>query len=77
MSDFHRLQFCDDFGSADPVAPISARAQAAIDGLLRYSRIMEWARKRYTRDGRLVISVGDQPSPYTRLERAAWRKFAA
>lgn len=38
----------------------------------RYLNLIRWARKRYTdRGGCLVLSIGPQPSPYTRIERAA------
>jgi hypothetical protein len=43
----------------------------------RYLRIMEWARKRYTIDGSLTVSIGDIPSAYARIERAAWDKYMA
>ena len=41
----------------------------------RYLRITEWARKRYTVGDALIVSVGGIPSPYTRIERAAWGRL--
>lgn len=46
--------------------------------LERYSKIVEWARKRYTRGGILVLAeAGGVPSVYSRIEAAAWNKYAA
>jgi len=75
--DFSRLQFCDDFSTADPNAPVTERAKLAMARLARYSRIMDWARSRYTRDGVLIVAIGGAPAPFTRIERAAWQRYAA
>lgn len=41
----------------------------------RYLAIVEWARRRYTHDGRLTISIGGEPSFYSRIEYAAFRRY--
>lgn len=41
------------------------------DRIDRYLAIVEWARRRYTRAGRLVISIGAAASRYSRIESAA------
>lgn len=41
----------------------------------RYLKIVAWARKRYTRAGRLVISIGGEPQAYKRIECAAWDRY--
>lgn len=42
----------------------------------RYLRVVYWARARYTDNtGLLVISRGGNPSMFSRIEAAAWRKY--
>jgi len=41
----------------------------------RYLRVVYWAQKRYTVGGLLVTYKGLVPAKYTRIERAAARKF--
>jgi hypothetical protein len=41
----------------------------------RYLAIIHWLRRRYTRDGRLTISVGGIPSAFSRLELAFARRY--
>ena len=42
----------------------------------RYLRVVYWARARYTdKTGLLIISSGGNPSRFTRIESAAWRKY--
>jgi len=41
----------------------------------RYLRLVTWARKRYTVNGSLVVSVGGIASPYSLIEQAAAVKF--
>jgi len=41
----------------------------------RYLKIVKWLRKRYTRNGLLIVDVGGVPSKYTRLETLAWIKY--
>lgn len=43
----------------------------------RYLRIVRWAQRRYTNGGYLVISRGEAPSIYTRIEQAAFRRYMA
>ena len=40
----------------------------------KYLRIVKWARRRYTINGALTISMGGNPSIYARIERAAWNR---
>jgi hypothetical protein len=42
----------------------------------KYLRLMAWARKRYTKNNRLVTYIGGEPSVYNRIERAAWARYA-
>lgn len=37
----------------------------------RYLKIVEWARKRYTKNDNLVLSVGGRPSRYSMIENLA------
>jgi hypothetical protein len=64
---------CDDFGSARPDAPPPAREMK----ISAYLRVTLWARNRYTVNGNLIVMVGNTPSPFTRIERAAWTKYCA
>lgn len=41
----------------------------------RYQKIERWARKRYTRDGSLVISFGMMRSRYSAIEDLTWRRY--
>lgn len=41
----------------------------------RYLKIVRWAERRYTRDGKLVVMEGNKPSRFTRIEIAAWKKY--
>ena len=41
----------------------------------RYMAIVEWARKRHTHGGELIVSRGGQPSAYSRIEAAAWARY--
>ena len=41
----------------------------------KYLKIVKWLRKRYTRNGLLIVDVGGVPSKYTRLETLAWIKY--
>ena len=43
----------------------------------KYLAIVEWARNRYSSNGRLVISTGGIPSVYSRIESAAFNKYMA
>lgn len=51
------------------------RMEAKLDKCARYLRLVKWAQDRYTVNGILVISHGLNPSIYTRIERAAAKKF--
>lgn len=52
------------------------REKLTVDKGLRYNEIVNWARKRYTdEDGCLELAVNNEPTPYTRIERAAWTKY--
>jgi hypothetical protein len=48
-----------------------------IENADRYLRIMAWARRRYMKNGRLVISIGGKPSRYTAIERLAFARYSA
>lgn len=41
----------------------------------RYLAIAQWARRRYSSGGVLVVSVGGKPSRYSRIELAAWKRY--
>lgn len=41
----------------------------------RYLKIVEWARRRYTRNGVLITYIGTTPSRYTEIEGMAWTKY--
>ena len=43
----------------------------------RYLRVVRWAEERYRdpQTGELLIAIGREPSTYTRIERAAWRRY--
>lgn len=43
----------------------------------RYVDIVMWARARYTVGGLLEIQRGGEPSVYTRIERAAFKRYVA
>lgn len=43
----------------------------------RYLTLVNWARRRYTRDGLLVVNIGGSDTAYVRIERAAWRRYMA
>jgi hypothetical protein len=41
----------------------------------RYLKIVKWLRKRYTRNGRLIVDVAGGQSKYKRIETLAWLKY--
>ena len=41
----------------------------------RYLSIVEWARRRYTVNSVLILSTGNTPSIYSRIEEAAFEKY--
>lgn len=41
----------------------------------RYLAIVNWAAKRYTHQGQLLITIGAKPSTYTRIEDLAAVKY--
>lgn len=43
----------------------------------KYLSIVAWARNRYTIAGVLVIDTGGVPSAYSRIEDAAFKKYAS
>jgi hypothetical protein len=43
--------------------------------ITRYLRICKWARFRYTIDGVLPWSYGNEPAAFARIERAASAKY--
>lgn len=43
----------------------------------RYLKIVDWARARYTRNGFLILDIGGKPSPYSRIEQAAFARYIA
>ena len=46
--------------------------QKAID---KYQLIEAFARRRYTKNGVLIVDVAGVPSIYSRIESAAWKKY--
>ena len=55
----------------------SARAVVRWERERRYLRIVRWAERRYCdpETGELLIAIGREPSVYTRIEHAAWRRY--
>lgn len=48
-----------------------------IEAADRYLKIVAWARRRYARaDGSILISIGRNLSIYSRIEAAAFRRYA-
>lgn len=45
--------------------------------LHRYTQIMRWAWNRYAQGGQVVLDRGGVPSPYSRIEKAAWKRYMA
>lgn len=43
----------------------------------KYLRIVMWAERRYMACGRIVLSINEQPTRYSMIERLAWRKYLA
>ncbi len=41
----------------------------------KYLKIVQWLRKRYTKNGELIIDVGGKPTKYKRLVALAWCKY--
>ncbi len=41
----------------------------------RYLKVVNWAERRYSRNGRLIVSVGGNPSRWGEIAEAAWRKY--
>lgn len=68
-------QYCDDWSTANP-RDDSGSTHWAKNGR-RYLRLCDWARRRYTRNDELITFIGTQPAPFTRIERAAWRRYMA
>lgn len=43
--------------------------------VFRYLQITSWAARRYTVNGMLVLSCGNKPSKYARIQQAAWQRY--
>lgn len=41
----------------------------------RYLRLARWAARRYTRAGVLPLLDRNRPTPYARIEQAAWDRY--
>jgi hypothetical protein len=41
----------------------------------RYMQIAQWAQRRYTHRGVLVLDTGKVKSAYSRIEEAAWDRY--
>ena len=41
----------------------------------RYLRLARWAARRYTRAGVLLFVDHNRPTPYARIEQAAWDRY--
>jgi len=54
---------------------IKRRAKSIMPDWDRYLRIVRWAEARYTADGILVISRGNVPSVFKRIEYLAWDRY--
>lgn len=46
-----------------------------MDKYKKYLKIVTWARRRYTVDGVLVLSIGTAPSTYSKIEIIAAAKY--
>lgn len=46
-------------------------AVPAETGAARYIRVLRWATRRYSKGGRLPLSIGGKPSRFTIIERLA------
>ena len=55
----------------------NAEGGTKMDKYSKYLLITSWAAKRYRRGGLLILSVGNDLSIYSRIERAAWNKYLA
>jgi hypothetical protein len=51
------------------------RAKSIMPDWDRYLRIVRWAEARYTADGILVMSRGNVPSVFKRIEYLAWDRY--
>ena len=76
-----RLTPTDRYGlathwSLPPVFYVLRTAMTYINNPERYIKIMDWAARRYTKNGVLNLSErGYCPSPYLRIEDAALRRY--
>ncbi len=41
----------------------------------KYDKVVSWAKKRYTINGRLTISVGGKPAQFKTIEILAWNRY--
>ena len=48
-----------------------------IENADRYLKIVNWAKRRYAKNGEILISIGGRPSVYSRIEAAAFRRYSA
>lgn len=53
------------------------RLEGVMDKRDRYLRIVEWARKRMTVHGWLILSIGGELAPYSKIEKMAWDRYMA
>jgi len=45
--------------------------------ITKYLKLVRWAGRRYTVNGWLIAMVGNSPTRYEQIARAAWQKYMA
>ena len=48
---------------------------ASIHCIDRYLKVTNWARRRYTRDGSLILTIGGVAQEYYRIEQRAFGRY--
>ena len=43
----------------------------------KYLKITRWAKNRYRKNGRLILSIGGNPSQWSKIEKMAFDKYIA
>lgn len=47
----------------------------ADEGITRYLRVIDWAKRRYTQRGAIITHIANCPTRYTMIERLAFRRY--
>jgi len=48
-----------------------------MDNIDKYLNLIEWLKKRYKKNGEIILSIGNSPSTFKKLELGFFKKYIA